>query len=105
MENSLGFAHFLAHADSVARFILVVLVVMSVGTWYLIVVKGVQNVLRQKKTKTFLEAFWGAPNLDAVARRLREDGASEPFAHLMHHMASPPSSSCAPRAKAAGRPA
>jgi biopolymer transport protein ExbB len=85
MENPLGFAHFLAHADAVARFILAVLVIMSVGTWYLIVVKGARNFLRQKKSRAFLDAFWSAPNLDAVARRLREDGAHEPFAHLVHH--------------------
>ncbi len=85
MENALGFSHFLVHADGVARFILAVLAAMSVGTWYLIVVKGVQHFLRQRRTDRFLEAFWGAPDLDAVARRLRADGASEPFAHLVHH--------------------
>jgi biopolymer transport protein ExbB len=85
MENPLGFAHFLAHADSVARFILVLLLLMSIGTWYLIVTKGMQHFLREKKTRHFLDAFWHAPNLDAVAHRLREEGAREPFAHLVHH--------------------
>ncbi|MBS3934765.1 MAG: MotA/TolQ/ExbB proton channel family protein [Sulfuritalea sp.] len=85
MQESLGFAHFLAQTDGVARFILAVLLVMSVGTWYLIVVKGAQNILRRNKTRAFLDAFWSAPSLDAVARRLREDGANEPFAHLVHH--------------------
>lgn len=85
MEASLGFGHFLAQTDGVARLILAVLLVMSVGTWYLIVTKGVQNVLRGRQTAAFLDAFWRAPNLDAVAHRLRENGAREPFSHLVHH--------------------
>jgi biopolymer transport protein ExbB len=85
MEQSLGFAHFLAQTDTVARLILVVLLVMSVGSWYLIVTKGVQNFLRKRKTAAFLDAFWSAPSLDAVAHQLREDGTREPFSHLVHH--------------------
>lgn len=85
MEASLGFGHFLTQTDGVARFILAVLFVMSIGTWYLIVTKGVQNFLRNRQTTVFLDAFWGAPSLDAVAHRLRENGAHEPFAHLVHH--------------------
>jgi len=85
MENSLGFAHFLAHADGVARFILVVLAVMSIGTWYLIVTKGARLWQAQKKSAVFLAAFWQAASLDAVARRLREEGVTDPFSHLVHH--------------------
>lgn len=92
MEQSLGFAHFLAHTDAVARFILVVLAIMSVGTWYLIVTKGTRNFAAQRKSRTFLERFWQAPSLDAVARQLREQdaqqgghGPHDPFSHLLQH--------------------
>lgn len=85
MNASLGFAHFLAHGDGVARFILGVLLVMSVGTWYLIVAKGIQVFRLRRRGKVFLDAFWKAPNLEAVARRIREDGVTEPFSHLVHH--------------------
>ncbi len=85
MENPLGFAHFLANADGIARFILALMLIMSVGTWYLIVTKGVQSVRSQKKSDEFLAAFWAAPSLDAVARHLRQSGVAEPFSHLVHH--------------------
>jgi biopolymer transport protein ExbB len=85
MNTSLGFAHFLAHADGVARFILGVLLVMSVGTWYLIATKGVQVFRLRGRSEAFLDAFWEAPNLEAVARRIRENGATDPFSHLVHH--------------------
>jgi len=85
MEYNLGFAHFLAATDGVARIVLGLMIVMSVGTWYLIVVKGAQSFLSQKRSRDFLDAFWRAPNLDAVATRLRESGVNEPFSHLVHH--------------------
>ncbi len=85
MEHGLGFAHFLASTDGIARLVLGLMLIMSVGTWYLIVVKGVQSFLSQKRSLDFLDAFWRAPNLDAVARRLRESGVNDPFSHLVHH--------------------
>jgi biopolymer transport protein ExbB len=85
METSLGFGHFLANTDAVARFILALMALMSVGTWYLIVTKGLRLWLAQKKSAAFLRDFWQAPSLDAVARRLRETGVTEPFSHLVHH--------------------
>ena len=88
MENTLatvGFAHFLAHADGVARFILALMALMSIGTWYLIVTKGVRLWQAQQKGVAFLRAFWQAGSLDAVALRLREQGVTDAFSHLVHH--------------------
>ena len=85
METSLGFGHFLANADGIARFILALMLIMSVGTWYLIVTKGVQSIRSQRRSSAFLKAFWAAPSLDAVARHLRQSGVAEPFSHLVHH--------------------
>ena len=84
MENPLGFAHFLTGADGVARFVLGLMLIASIGTWYLIVTKGVQVFRMRKKSEAFLAAFWDAPNLEAVAARIRENGTTEPFSHLVH---------------------
>ena len=85
METTLGFGHFLANADGIARFILALMLIMSVGTWYLIVTKGLQSIRSQRRSSAFLRAFWAAPSLDAVARHLRQSGVAEPFSHLVHH--------------------
>ena len=85
METSLGFAHFLAHADGVARFILALMALMSLGTWTLIVTKGAALFSARRKAAAFLREFWQATSLDAVARRLRETGVTDAFSHLMHH--------------------
>ena len=85
METPLGFGHFLTHTDGIARIILALMLIMSVGTWYLIATKGLQALRAQKKSAEFLAAFWAAPNLDAVARHLRQTGVTDAFSHLVHH--------------------
>ena len=85
MENPMGFAHFLGNADYLARFILVVMLFASIGTWYLIASKSLLIVRMRKKSEAFLTAFWAAPHLEAVAASIRENGTTEPFSHLVHH--------------------
>jgi biopolymer transport protein ExbB len=85
MEETLGFAHFLQHADGVAKFILAIMIVMSVGTWYLIATKGIAGFQSQRRTRRFLETFWRAKNLNEVAENLRSTGVTDPFSHLVHH--------------------
>ena len=85
MEQSLGFAHFLRSADPVAMFILAVLLVMSVGSWYLIFTKGWRIVATRRRSDVFVRQFWDAPDIGAVAERLRATGAADPFSHLVHH--------------------
>ncbi len=85
MENPMGFAHFLTNTDAVARLVLALMLLASVGTWYLIIIKGGRIIRMRRRSEAFLDAFWAAPNLEAVASRIRENGTAEPFAHLVHH--------------------
>ena len=81
----LGFAHFIAQADTLAHFLLVVLLAMSVITWYLIVSKSLGNMRMKKHAAAFLARFWDAPGLPAVADYLQNTGINDPFSHLTHH--------------------
>jgi len=81
----LGFAHFIAQADTVAHVLLVVLLLMSVVTWYLIVSKTLSNLKMKKHAQAFLARFWDAPNLAAVGDYLQTNGIHDPFSHLTHH--------------------
>jgi len=85
MENPMGFAHFLGNADGVARCVLGLMLLASIGTWYLIATKGLLVLRMRRKSEAFLSAFWEAPNLEAVALRISENGTPEPFSHLVHH--------------------
>jgi biopolymer transport protein ExbB len=83
--SALGFGHFLTHADIVAQVLLVVLALMSAISWYLIVYKGISQMIRTQRSKKFLEFFWSATSLDAVQNELSIHGVKEPFGHLTAH--------------------
>jgi biopolymer transport protein ExbB len=57
VEPGHGIAHILAQADLVGRTILVILVVMSAVSWYLILLKVLQNALEARAVRRFQHAF------------------------------------------------
>ncbi len=83
--NALGFAHFIAQADAVGKSLLVVLIVMSALSWYLIAVRGVAMSLRKRRSARFLSFFWNASTLDQVSDEIATHGARDPFSHLAAH--------------------
>ncbi len=83
MSTELGFAHFLTHSDGVARFILVVMLLMSVGSWFLIVYKSARGLRARRRSRRFLQAFWDAPSLESVEAQLRASVADDPFSRLV----------------------
>jgi biopolymer transport protein ExbB len=80
-----GFAHFLAGTDAVGRTVLVILLLMSLATWYLILTKALTVLLERRRSARFLDAFWNAPSLAAVQTRLEEHPPAEPFSRLAGH--------------------
>lgn len=85
MQPSLGFAHFLVQADAVAHFLLLVLALMSIATWYLIVSKALANRATRRHSRAFLQCFWEASDMSAVATHIQQQGVRDPFSHLTHH--------------------
>ncbi|WP_276320118.1 MotA/TolQ/ExbB proton channel family protein [Parasulfuritortus cantonensis] len=56
-----GFAHFLSQADAMAQFVLLVLLVMSVASWYVILVRLLRGWRRGRRSRAFLAGFRAAP--------------------------------------------
>ena len=83
--QSAGITSFLAQTDGIAKAIIVVLVLMSVATWYLIATKTLQTLMMRRRTAAFLKFFWDAPSLQTVATRLEQQHPDEPFSHLTWH--------------------
>ena len=50
--QTLGFANFLAQADTLARALLVILLGMSLATWYLIVTKALAQFIERSSLRT-----------------------------------------------------
>ena len=82
---SLGFGHFIGQSDAVGKTLLVILIVMSVASWAIIAIKGVSLLARKSRSHTFLNFFWNATSLDAVAGEISTHGANDPFSHLTAH--------------------
>jgi biopolymer transport protein ExbB len=83
--TSFGFAHLLAQSDAVGKTLLAVLVVMSIASWALILVKGLAQWQRTRRGEAFLNLFWNASSLSEVQHELSTHGARDPFSHLSAH--------------------
>lgn len=57
MEQGLGFAHFLTQADAVGKGVLLVLLLLSVASWYLIVTRSLSNWRARWQADTYLARF------------------------------------------------
>lgn len=85
MEFKQNLSHFLGQTDGVGQALFVLLIVMSLASWYFIVVKAWQGLLIRRRSRQFLCDFWNAASLNAVAQSLSQHPAQEPFAHLTYH--------------------
>lgn len=81
----IGFGHFISQSDFVGQGLFAILVIMSVISWALIAIKGVALMLRQRRSKAFLDFFWNATSLQSVQHEIATHGVQEPFAHLTSH--------------------
>ncbi len=82
---NLGLGHFIAQADAVGTGLLLILMAMSMASWAIIGIKGWSLLLRKRRSQNFLQFFWNASSLDAVAGAITTHGAKDPFSHLSSH--------------------
>lgn len=84
-QTGMGFGHFITQSDAVGKTLLALLVLMSVVSWALIVIKGLTQLLRRQRSDKFLNFFWNARSLDEVSAEIQTHGARDPFGHLAAH--------------------
>lgn len=82
MENGLGFSNFLAQIDEVGMVVLGLLISLSIASWYLIVIKSVNNFIAKRRAEAFLERFWGFDSLQAARAELKDNAPDNAFAEL-----------------------
>jgi biopolymer transport protein ExbB len=63
VTNPYGLGALWANGDFVARFVLILLVVMSVGSWYIMITKFLEQLRANRRAKTAEEQLWSAPSL------------------------------------------
>ncbi len=73
---------FIKQTDMVGKGLFCILVLMSVITWYIIIVKTLTNIRQSNRTEKFLNRFWNASSLQQVDKDLHQYGAGDPFSRL-----------------------
>jgi biopolymer transport protein ExbB len=79
--ETLGLGHFWAQADAVIRFTAYVLLVMSVGSWFVILWKAFAW-WRVRSAARALESFWQARSVDEAIARLKPVDGEQIFVPL-----------------------
>ena len=82
MEQGLGFSNFLTQIDGVGISVLVLLLSLSVASWYLIFTKSITNFLEGRRAEVFLKRFWNANSLQEVNTTLSSGSTKNAFAQL-----------------------
>lgn len=79
--EAFGLAHLWSQSDIVIKLVALTLVVMSVASWYLILVRSVRQ-LRARSYDSAVETFWKAPTLAEGLSRLSHCAPQSPFEAL-----------------------
>ncbi len=82
MENGLGFAHFISQCDAVGKGVLLILLMLSMASWYLIVTKAVANSGARKRADIFLKQFRNASSLQGMQVMLNARPDIDAFSEL-----------------------
>ncbi|AOJ05610.1 biopolymer transporter ExbB [Burkholderia mayonis] len=72
VENPYGLGALWKNGDFVARFVLLLLVVMSMGSWYIMITKFLEQLRANRRARVADEQLWSAPSLAEGAKRLDE---------------------------------
>ena len=75
VENPYGIKAMLEHGDFVSKGTLAILVIMSMGTWYILIVKLFEQFRLMKESSEVGESFWAAGSLQQGIDGLKEGSA------------------------------
>jgi biopolymer transport protein ExbB len=75
VENPYGLEHLWSKGDIVGRFVLVLLVLMSMGTWYIVAVRVWDQAKLGGHAKTARSKFWTAGSLKEGMAKLEKESA------------------------------
>jgi biopolymer transport protein ExbB len=75
VENPYGIEALWKGSDNIARGVLILLGIMSIGSWYIMIVKLLEQTKMHRHARTMDEKFWGAPSVSAGANTLEKNSA------------------------------
>ena len=75
IENPYGLEALWKGADNITRSVLVLLGIMSVGSWYIMIVKLLEQTKMGRHARTVDRKFWSAPSVSSAAQALEKSSA------------------------------
>jgi biopolymer transport protein ExbB len=75
IENPYGIEALWKGSDNIARAVLVLLGIMSVGSWYIMIVKSLEQSKMGRHARTVDRQFWSAPSVSNGAGALEKNSA------------------------------
>jgi biopolymer transport protein ExbB len=86
--QQMGFDHLIHHFDAIGYVVFIVLVVMSVMSWYYIVINAWRVVSIRAKTSKVRHTFWETTSTQEAVRFMEEQPKWEPFSKIALDCAS-----------------
>lgn len=80
--NKFGFENMIQHMDAVNWTVFVVLVLMSLGSWFYTVVNFLKNMMLRSRAENVIRTFWETTNAQDAIRFMEEQPAGEPFSKI-----------------------
>jgi biopolymer transport protein ExbB len=75
LDNPYGIEALWKGSDLIARSVLVLLAIMSVGSWYILVVKLLEQTKMSRQARTVEKKFWDAKSVREAANALEKNSA------------------------------
>ncbi len=80
--QQLGFSHMIQNQDFISRFVLIFLVLMSIGSWWYTIVNLIKNAIIRTRADRVIRTFWETPNAQDAVRFMEEQKSGEPFSKI-----------------------
>ena len=80
--QQMGFDHLIYNLDFVGYAVLITLAVMSVMSWYWLIVNFIKNVRMRGRADRVTSTFWETTNAQDAIRYMEEQPKSEPFSKI-----------------------
>ncbi|MEF9977870.1 MAG: MotA/TolQ/ExbB proton channel family protein [Thermomonas sp.] len=80
--QQMGFDHLITQLDFVGWVVFVTLMVMSLMSWYWIIINFVKNIRMRGRGDNVVGTFWETPNAQDAIRFMEEQPKSEPFSKI-----------------------
>ena len=80
--QQMGFDHLITQLDFVGWVVFVTLLVMSLMSWYWIIINAVKNMRMRGRGERVMGTFWETPNAQDAIRFMEEQPSSEPFSKI-----------------------